>query len=136
MTWVTFLTTMFVIGVVVVDLIILRINPNHAYASIWLQKTFFGSPQNAFLLSFLVGGFMGYLEPNYPKLPQYDLSEHTAWFCTAIVILLVVWDAVVVAFGGVESSISRWVQSTAFQSPLATGGAGFLCGHFFKYYRV
>lgn len=47
-------------------------------------------------------------------------------------IVVGITDAVLVTIGGVDMSISRWVQVTAFQSPPFTLMVGYLLGHWFS----
>lgn len=57
-----------------------------------------------------------------------------AAFCTtACVIFLGILDLVVCLRNGTEASISRFLQDTAFGSPLVTFTFGFVAGHLFGY---
>lgn len=57
----------------------------------------------------------------------------TAMVVTAGVITLGIYDLVVVASGGVESSVSRFMQEVGFQAPAVVFAVGFICGHIFGY---
>lgn len=57
----------------------------------------------------------------------------TALVTTILVITLAIYDLVVVSFWGVEVSVSRFLQSTAFKAPFVPFGIGFICGHLFGY---
>jgi hypothetical protein len=59
----------------------------------------------------------------------------TALFCTAVTIVLGVYDAYMVTFYGVEASISRYLQNTAIDSPVFSFSIGFICGHVFGYMK-
>lgn len=59
--------------------------------------------------------------------------ETTALVVTAFIIGLSVYDLVVVVRTGVGISVSRFMQRTAFKSPLVTFGVAFVCGHMFGY---
>lgn len=60
----------------------------------------------------------------------------TALVVTIAVITLGIYDLVVVVFfGGVEQSISRFLQDTAFEAPVVTFTFGFICGHVFGYMK-
>lgn len=137
MTWPTFIATSLVIGMAVVSLFLLLVAPEKMVIDRWLQQTRFGSPSLMFLVAFIVGGGWGYMQPTHPlaaALPLTEtLSTATGWFCTFKIFELVLWDIVAVHYGGVDASVSRWIQNTSFDAPLATAGAGFLCGHFFMY---
>lgn len=57
----------------------------------------------------------------------------TALIITSVVITLGIYDLWAVTYGGVNASISRFVQRSAFKSPVFTFTAGFICGHLFGY---
>jgi hypothetical protein len=59
----------------------------------------------------------------------------TALIVTTCVIILGIYDLVIVATNGVDQSISRFLQDTAFGSPLITFVFGFVCGHIFGYMK-
>lgn len=59
----------------------------------------------------------------------------SALVCTIFMIVLGIYDAIMVTFWGVDSSISRFVQNTSFDSPFFSFGCGFLAGHFFGYMK-
>ena len=59
----------------------------------------------------------------------------TAYIMTALVIFATVYDIIVIQFGGIDYSISRWVQNMGFDSPMISFGCGFLAGHFFGYMK-
>jgi hypothetical protein len=58
----------------------------------------------------------------------------TAMIVTAGVITLGIYDLAVVAFGGgVEMSVSRFMQDAGLQAPWIVFTIGFICGHIFGY---
>lgn len=57
----------------------------------------------------------------------------TAMIVTAGVIILGIYDLVVVSLGGVESSVSRFMQDSGFKAPAVVFAVGFICGHIFGY---
>lgn len=57
----------------------------------------------------------------------------TATFVTVTMIVIAIYDAIAVTLWGVDGSISRFLQVTAFKSPALTFAFGFLAGHFFGY---
>lgn len=57
----------------------------------------------------------------------------TGILCTAVMIILGIYDAIIVMNHGVGCSISQWVQETGFASPAFVLMIGFLLGHFFGY---
>jgi hypothetical protein len=59
----------------------------------------------------------------------------TAILVTGAVITLGIYDLVIVATNGVDQSISRFLQDTAFGSPLITFVFGFVAGHIFGYMK-
>jgi len=59
----------------------------------------------------------------------------TALVVTTCVIALGIYDLTVVAIGGVDESISRFLQNSAFGSPLISFTFGFICGHLFGYMK-
>ena len=59
--------------------------------------------------------------------------QKTGIFCTAIMIIVGVYDAIVVMRHGVGCSVSQWVQEIGFSSPLFSMMIGALLGHFFMY---
>lgn len=61
--------------------------------------------------------------------------SRTAILVTGAVITLGIYDLVIVATNGVNQSISRFLQDTAFGSPLITFTFGFVAGHVFGYMK-
>jgi TRAP-type uncharacterized transport system fused permease subunit len=61
--------------------------------------------------------------------------SRTAILVTTCVIILGIYDLVVVATNGIDQSISRFLQETAFGSPLITFAFGFIAGHIFGYMK-
>jgi hypothetical protein len=59
----------------------------------------------------------------------------TALIVTMGFIVLGIYDLIIVATNGVDQSISRFLQDTAFGSPLITFTFGFVCGHIFGYMK-
>lgn len=59
----------------------------------------------------------------------------TALFCCTIMIVIAIYDAIAVSIGGIDASVSGWLQTTAMQSPAFSFGFGFLAGHFFGYMK-
>lgn len=59
----------------------------------------------------------------------------TALVVTTLVITLGIYDLVVVARNGVDQSVSRFLQDTAFGSPLVAFTFGFIAGHLFGYMK-
>lgn len=57
----------------------------------------------------------------------------TALVVTTLVITLGLYDLYAVAVGGVELSISRFMQNSAFEAPFVPFTIGFICGHIFGY---
>ena len=68
-------------------------------------------------------------EPSKPGMTR------TALVVTTLVIVAGIYDLVVVARSGTEASVSRFLQDTAFGSPLVTFTFGFIAGHLFGYLR-
>lgn len=52
---------------------------------------------------------------------------------TCGVVALGIYDLVVVVSGGVELSVSRFMQTVGLQAPLIVFAIGFICGHIFGY---
>jgi TRAP-type uncharacterized transport system fused permease subunit len=61
--------------------------------------------------------------------------SRTAILVTGAVITLGIYDLAIVATNGIDQSISRFLQDTAFGSPLITFVFGFVCGHIFGYMK-
>ena len=59
----------------------------------------------------------------------------TALFTTAIVIIIAVYDLYAVATGGVESSVSRFIQDSGYDAPFLIFAMGYLCGHWFGFMK-
>ena len=58
----------------------------------------------------------------------------TAMITTATVIVLAIWDLIAVTYlGGVDVSISRFIQNASLRAPFISFAIGFLCGHFFGF---
>lgn len=57
----------------------------------------------------------------------------TAKIVTTCVIALGIYDLYAVSTGGVDSTISRYLQNAAFDAPLIPFVFGFICGHVFGY---
>lgn len=57
----------------------------------------------------------------------------TSLVVTILIITLGIYDLVMVVFGGVDSSVSRFLNTTAFKHPVITFTFGFVCGHLFGY---
>lgn len=57
----------------------------------------------------------------------------TAMVVTCGVVALGIYDLAVVASGGVELSVSRFMQSAGLQAPMIVFSIGFICGHIFGY---
>lgn len=53
----------------------------------------------------------------------------TDFICTAIIIILAVYDVVAIYLWGIDASISRWMQKTGTTSPFLIFVTGWLCGH-------
>lgn len=54
---------------------------------------------------------------------------------TITAIVLAIYDGYAVWAWGIDASISRFLQDTAIDSPVASFGIGFLCGHCFGYMK-
>lgn len=52
---------------------------------------------------------------------------------TIVMIVLGIYDFVVVNYLGIDGSISKLFQNTAFDAPLTSYVIGFVCGHIFGY---
>ena len=61
--------------------------------------------------------------------------ETTALVVTGFILALGIYDLIVVARGGVGTSVSRFLQRSAFKSPLVAFTFGFTCGHLFGYLK-
>lgn len=59
----------------------------------------------------------------------------TATIVTVSVIILGIYDLWILTFGGVDDSISKFMQNTAFKSPVISFTVGFICGHIFGYMK-
>ncbi len=59
----------------------------------------------------------------------------TALFCTALIIILGIYDLIVVSLHGVDASVSRFLQNAAFDSPMFVFMMGFIAGHVFGYMK-
>jgi hypothetical protein len=57
----------------------------------------------------------------------------TSMIVTGTIIALGIYDLTVVAFGGVDSSVSRFFQNAGFQSPFIAFTVGYICGHFWGF---
>lgn len=57
----------------------------------------------------------------------------TALIVTIVVISLGLYDLWAVTYGGINWSISRFIQRVSFKSPVFTFMVGFVCGHLFGY---
>ncbi len=57
----------------------------------------------------------------------------TAKIVTACVIILGIDDLWAVSTGGVESSISRFMQDSGLRAPWIVFTVGFICGHIWGY---
>lgn len=57
----------------------------------------------------------------------------TPLIVTTLVIILGIYDLWAVAFGGVESSVSRFMQEAGFARPTVVFVVGYICGHFWGY---
>ena len=136
MSWLNYWFTVAIIALTIGELMLLDKPASWRPISQWLITTGVGSPVIMFLVAFVVGGWLGYMTPPRMMAVQHiDLTRETSAFCRAVVVSIIAWDCIAVYFGGLESSVSKWTQTTAFESPVATAGAGFLAGHFFDYWR-
>lgn len=52
---------------------------------------------------------------------------------TTLIIILGIYDLWAVAFGGVESSVSRFMQEAGFSRPTVVFVVGYICGHWWGY---
>lgn len=122
----------FYITVLVIALTIgsIILPPDALIINNYIKTTPFGHPIIMFLSSFFLGSYFGYMQPSYAKTTN---NKITNIFCIFIICLIVLFDSVIVFMGGVEVSVSKWCQNISYESPLACGGCGFLCGHFFGY---
>lgn len=59
----------------------------------------------------------------------------TAFIVTIVVIALGIYDLITVVFFGIETSISRFLQATAFASPMVSFSFGCIAGHLFMYMK-
>lgn len=59
----------------------------------------------------------------------------TAVICTMVVVTLGIYDLVIGQIGGVNWTISRWVQRVGFDFPVVTFMLGYLCGHMLGYMK-
>lgn len=59
----------------------------------------------------------------------------TSLIVTGTIIALGIYDLYAVNFGGIDSSISRFLQNSAFDAPLVAFTFGFICGHCFGYFK-
>jgi len=59
----------------------------------------------------------------------------TALFCVTVMIVIAIYDAIAVSVGGIDASVSHWLQSTAFGSPAFSVAMGFIAGHFWGYMK-
>lgn len=57
----------------------------------------------------------------------------TALLVTAGVITLGIYDLAVVTCGGIELSVSRFMQGAGADAPMVVFTVGFICGHIFGY---
>lgn len=57
----------------------------------------------------------------------------TAIVVTGMIITLAIYDLIVVCRGGVQSSVSRFMQRSSLKSPVVAFAVGFICGHIFGY---
>jgi hypothetical protein len=57
----------------------------------------------------------------------------TAMVVTCGVVALGIYDLIAVASGGVELSVSRFLQTAGLQAPMVVFSIGFICGHIFGY---
>lgn len=58
----------------------------------------------------------------------------TRLLMTIVVISVAIYDLIVVSLGGVNISVSAWFESFG-SYPAIVFGVGFVCGHFFGYFR-
>lgn len=59
----------------------------------------------------------------------------TAKVVTTAVIALGIYDLYAVSTGGVESTISRYMQQIGLDAPVIVFVIGFICGHIFGYMK-
>lgn len=59
----------------------------------------------------------------------------TAKIVTTCVIALGIYDLYAVSTGGVDATISRYLQNSAFDAPLVPFVFGFIAGHLFAYMK-
>lgn len=59
----------------------------------------------------------------------------TSMIVTGTIITLGIYDLYAVNFGGVDTSISRFLQNSALDAPLIAFCFGFICGHIFGYLK-
>jgi hypothetical protein len=57
----------------------------------------------------------------------------TAFVCVTLMVVLAIYDAIAIAIGGLDNSVSRFIKSTALKSPIFAFAIGFICGHLFGY---
>ena len=55
----------------------------------------------------------------------------TSLIVTGTIIALGIYDLAAVAFGGVDSSISRFMQHVGGECPFVIFTVGYICGHLF-----
>lgn len=60
--------------------------------------------------------------------------SRTRLLMTILVISVAIYDLIVVSLGGVEISVSSWFESFG-SYPAIVFGIGFVCGHWFGYFR-
>ena len=56
----------------------------------------------------------------------------TGFFCVVVMIVLAIYDAYAEATGGIDSTISKFLQQTGFRHPSFIFACGYLAGHFFS----
>jgi len=59
----------------------------------------------------------------------------TGVFVVVIAIIVAIWDMIAVLRGGVESSVSKFLQTVGCKSPTFCVCLGILIGHFFAVMR-
>lgn len=134
MQWTAFLVLGVLVLAAVYDAVVVIRYGVDASISRFMQNVGFDSPFVTLVCGYLAGHFWGFVRPKDRKPEDTNtktgVMSKTATTITATLIVASLYDAGAVFRFGAESSLSRFMQNSGFDSPFVTFVCGYLAGHF------